>query len=277
MISINRIACRRVVSCQHSRVIPWIGTLSIVAVLLLSFGQAGFAQQIPPCGNGVVDPGEQCDLGPDLNGDCCSVACQFEQPDVSCTGNSQGGVCDQDGSDHCSGVSNECMDVFESAGTICREADGQCDVVELCDGAGGICPQDGFAPAETSCTGSSQGGLCDQDGGDHCSGVSNLCVDVFAPLETICRESNGQCDLAETCDGYQGTCPDDGWLENGMPCDDGLYCNTNEACSAGECGGGIPRDCSFLNNGFQIGACNETTDICEPLPQCIFSDSFESF
>jgi cysteine-rich repeat protein len=32
----------------------------------------------PLCGDGLVDPGEQCDDGNKLSGDCCSSTCQFE-------------------------------------------------------------------------------------------------------------------------------------------------------------------------------------------------------
>src|SRR5207244_7641728 len=31
------------------------------------------------CGNGVVEPGEQCDDGNTAGGDCCSSGCQFEE------------------------------------------------------------------------------------------------------------------------------------------------------------------------------------------------------
>lgn len=33
---------------------------------------------IPSCGNGVVDPGEECDDGNTLDGDCCSSTCEIE-------------------------------------------------------------------------------------------------------------------------------------------------------------------------------------------------------
>jgi cysteine-rich repeat protein len=44
------------------------------------------------CGNGVVEPGEQCDDGNTDNGDGCSSTCQLEQP-VSC--DDDGSSCDQ--------------------------------------------------------------------------------------------------------------------------------------------------------------------------------------
>jgi cysteine-rich repeat protein len=37
-----------------------------------------------PCGNGLLDPGEQCDDGNTAGGDCCSPACLHEAPGVPC-------------------------------------------------------------------------------------------------------------------------------------------------------------------------------------------------
>jgi len=38
-------------------------------------------QPAPPCGDGVVDPGQECDDGNAVDGDCCSAACQLIGPD----------------------------------------------------------------------------------------------------------------------------------------------------------------------------------------------------
>src|SRR5262249_4243022 len=37
------------------------------------------------CGNGVPDPGEQCDDGNGTDGDCCSSTCQFEAAGSPCS------------------------------------------------------------------------------------------------------------------------------------------------------------------------------------------------
>jgi cysteine-rich repeat protein len=34
------------------------------------------------CGNGVIEPGEQCDDGNTIGGDGCSSTCQWQQPPV---------------------------------------------------------------------------------------------------------------------------------------------------------------------------------------------------
>lgn len=66
-----------------------------------------------PCGNGTLDAGEQCDLGPG-NGSpssCCTATCQLR-----------------------------------ASAAVCRPAAGPCDVAEACTGAGAACPSDVVQP-----------------------------------------------------------------------------------------------------------------------------------
>ena len=52
----------------------------------------------------------------------------------------------------CGGCNEEADFCFVSeAGTVCREAVGECDVPETCDGSGVDCPEDAFAVAGTAC------------------------------------------------------------------------------------------------------------------------------
>lgn len=68
------------------------------------------------CGNGVVDPGEECGE-PQLGGDgACCERCRLVR-----------------------------------AGQTCRAASSACDVAEACTGASAACPDDGFAPPDTAC------------------------------------------------------------------------------------------------------------------------------
>src|SRR5207253_4758853 len=133
----------------------------------------------------------------------------FEPTTTHCTGGSQGGACDNDAADHCTGTSNVCVDVYQAATVTCRDSAGQCDVAERCTGTSGTCPADAFASSSTHCMGSSQSGACDDDSADHCTGTSNVCVDAYKAASVTCRESAGQCDVAESCTGTSGTCPGD--------------------------------------------------------------------
>lgn len=63
------------------------------------------------CGNGVLDPDEQCDDGNRAPGDCCGSDC-----------------------------------AFEPLGTTCRPVHASCDVAETCTGLSGVCPADAAMP-----------------------------------------------------------------------------------------------------------------------------------
>lgn len=68
----------------------------------------------PPCGDGLLDPGEDCDDGNNINGDCCSASCTAE-PD--------GGSCDDDNvctsGDQC--VSGACAGSPVANGSPCDD------------------------------------------------------------------------------------------------------------------------------------------------------------
>ncbi|XP_009326584.1 PREDICTED: disintegrin and metalloproteinase domain-containing protein 32-like, partial [Pygoscelis adeliae] len=80
------------------------------------------------CGNGVVEPGEQCDCGAAeacLKDKCCTKRCRFK-PGVKCSS----GLC-----------CKECQ--FKPKTSQCRPpADAQCDLPEFCNGSSTSCPPD---------------------------------------------------------------------------------------------------------------------------------------
>ncbi|XP_034837108.1 zinc metalloproteinase-disintegrin-like 4a [Maniola hyperantus] len=94
----------------------------------------------PTCGNGFVEPGEQCDCG--LSPDpACAVCCQ----PLTCALRSNA-TC----------ASGECCDTMtcqpKSAGTECRSAEGECDLPEFCTGHSEFCPKDVFMMDATPCS-----------------------------------------------------------------------------------------------------------------------------
>src|SRR5438034_3532779 len=60
------------------------------------------AQVVTNCGNGILEPGEQCDDGNVSDGDCCSSACRFEPAGTACA--DDGNLCT---ADQCDGAGEQ--------------------------------------------------------------------------------------------------------------------------------------------------------------------------
>ncbi|XP_054614983.1 disintegrin and metalloproteinase domain-containing protein 11-like isoform X2 [Dunckerocampus dactyliophorus] len=80
----------------------------------------------PECGNGFVEPGEECDCGSQVecarSGGACCKKCTLTH-DAMCSN----GLC-------CSGCK------YEQRGVVCREAVNDCDIPETCTGDSSQCP-----------------------------------------------------------------------------------------------------------------------------------------
>ncbi|XP_044269325.1 disintegrin and metalloproteinase domain-containing protein 12 [Tribolium madens] len=94
----------------------------------------------PVCGNGFVEPGEQCDCGLPEHCDntCCNATTCMLHPNASC-------------------ATGECCDLTtckpKSAGTLCRSADYECDLPEYCTGHSEYCPADIYKMDAEMCDG----------------------------------------------------------------------------------------------------------------------------
>ena len=191
------------------------------------------------CGNGVVDPAEECDDGAANGtlGSCCTSTCDFE-----------------------------------AGGTACRLAAGECDVAETCSGSDGKCPTDGVQVGGVGCT--DDGNACTDD---ICDGVGAACT--HPANWASCDDRDGcttdDACAAGVCMGGpppdcddRDVCTDDfcdretGCVHanNTAPCDDGDACTTGDACADGTCVGGTGPDCDDQN------LC--TDDSCDPEGGC---------
>ncbi|CAH0597666.1 unnamed protein product [Chrysodeixis includens] len=96
----------------------------------------------PTCGNGFVEPGEQCDCGSSADRSasscraCCDPATCMLRANATC---GAGMCCDL----------QTCRP--KSAGTVCRSADRECDLPEYCTGHSEFCPDDVFKMDTTPC------------------------------------------------------------------------------------------------------------------------------
>ncbi|XP_065371221.1 disintegrin and metalloproteinase domain-containing protein 9 [Calliphora vicina] len=92
----------------------------------------------PQCGNGFVEPGEQCDCGlPNYcENTCCDPYTCMLHTNASCA---TGECCDL----------NTCRP--KMAGTECRNAENECDLPEYCTGESEYCPRDVFKRDTEEC------------------------------------------------------------------------------------------------------------------------------
>jgi hypothetical protein len=186
--------------------------------------------RVPGCGDGIVDPGEECDDGNVLGGDCCSASCQFEPVDSPCP---DGMYCN--GEETCDGAGT-CQ-----AGTP----------VDCSDGVG--CTVDSCNEATDSCDNTPDDGICDSglfcDGTEVCDSVN----DCQAGTPEGCDDGVGCTD--DSCDEDNDVCVND---PNDVNCtDDGLFCTGDAFCDA-------VMDCSVTGDPCDAGTvCNDETDTCD--------------
>jgi cysteine-rich repeat protein len=133
---------------------------------------------VSPCGNGGIDPGEECDDGNLAPGDCCSRACRAEPAGAACA--DEGNRCTDD---TCDG-GGACIHPPNSApcDTVCAPG-GTCTA--------GTCVSSAPAPSGTPCE--SDGNECTREA---CDGASTC-----ASLGAI------ECDTCRTCLRGQGCIP----------------------------------------------------------------------
>jgi len=191
------------------------------------------------CGNGIVDPGEACDDGNQLNGDCCSSTCQLDSAGQPCTPDPS--VCTDDvcdGAGVCTHPFNTdpCDDGFD------------CTVGDTC--SGGTCISGSNAAAGTPCNDDDD--LCTIDSCD-ANGVCQpgpplTCAPCFTCFASAgCFPSFDPCDDSNACT-HDDNCDENGAClgipeTDGTACSDGDACTSNDTCQSGSCSPGPATVC----------------------------------
>jgi len=193
---------------------------------------------------------------------------------ASCTnGTAQpASVCDGDGA--CTKPSTISCDPYPCAGTECAggcSASSPCAPDSYC--YAGKCKQkldDGIACADgTQCkNGFCTGGVCCNVA---CTGDCQSCTIAGAmgictnkPATTVCRDSKGDCDPAETCTGTSGTCPADALRDASFVCRPVAgVCDQPETCT------GSSPTCP-ATNVFKSASttCRAAADLCDEAETC---------
>jgi hypothetical protein len=283
------------------------------------------------CGNGVVEPGEQCDSGAQngVPSTCCRSDCTFRDVDLFCRAAT--GPCDS--VDLCNG-SGECIDRKQPAGNPCPD-DGDACTTDLCNASGqclhaldsALCParlcgNERLDPGEDCDVGSANGAsdscctadcklriggdICrpagdDCDPADVCDGQTTNCAVHYRPENNPCADegdfctqdrcdANGQCthtlrpelcpnlfcgngrldggeecDLGDLLNGQPTSCcaADCKRRPDNSPCNDGVFCNLGDHCTAGACAGTAGNPCSAQGS---CAVCDEGRDLCDTSP-----------
>ncbi|MCG8670523.1 MAG: DUF4215 domain-containing protein, partial [Pseudomonadales bacterium] len=185
---------------------------------------------LPVCGDGIVQPSEDCDDSNTEDGDCCSMSCEYESNGSLCD---DGDVCTDDtcdGAGTCNGTNNSapCDDgnfcngadtcsggtCSSHAGDPCAGPDGDGDCAESCDEGSDTCTA--ADPDASAC-----------DDGDFCNGTetcsSGVCTNSTGDP---CAGPDGDNNCAESCDEGADACTADD--PNGSACDDGLFCTATD-------------------------------------------------
>jgi hypothetical protein len=181
----------------------------LLASTCLNNGARGAWQQTR-CGDGRVDPSEQCDPGLGTDS-CCTATCQLA---AGCSCANSAGCC----------AGGRVAD----AGVTCRSARNGCDLAELCDGLSGTCPADSYAAPGVAC---GDGGTCYQG---ECASRDALCQSLYPgqavgactmPVSTSCAATGLSCNFGTACFSYPDAVPD------GYGCGAGNQC-LNASCVA---------------------------------------------
>ncbi|RJO68998.1 MAG: hypothetical protein C4523_06475 [Myxococcales bacterium] len=150
----------------------------------------------------------------------------------------EGTVCreavgDCDLAELCDGENQNCTeDGVMSSATLCRDSAGDCDLAEYCDGADKECPNNRYMSENELCRDAD--GPCDI--GEFCTGDSPNCPpDRLLQATILCRLYHGACDAVEYCDGLSKLCPEDFPDADGSICDDGNVCTVGDYCAEGRC------------------------------------------
>ena len=193
----------------------------------------------PSCGDGILDAGEACDDGNNLDGDCCSSFCEIGAANAPCD---DGRFCTT--SDVCDAQAR-CI----GSGTPCGAPDGDINCLEACNEDTDACdaPDPDASPCDDGvfCNGSDlcAAGLCGVHAGSPCSGPDQ---------DANCRESCNE--ASRTCDA-----PD----PFGVACDDARFCTVGETCDAtGTCVGGVSPCPGADNDADCTESCDELADAC---------------
>ncbi|KAI9285754.1 Metallo-peptidase family M12-domain-containing protein [Umbelopsis sp. AD052] len=210
-----------------------------VADICSSLPNIGYCLQVPGtkkvesfamCGNGILEPGEECDPGGVDDACCFGATCKLKP----------GAVCDDYNQACCKNCS------LSASGTLCRAPISTCDLPEYCNGTSTACPTDIHLDDGTSCA----------NGTMKCA--SGMCTSRSAQ----CALRGARLNITEECsfqqDSCQISCADPSDPHNCLALSgmflDGTDCGLAGRCLKGQCKstGALNTAKAWINQNKQI-------------------------
>ncbi len=206
-----------------------------------------------------VPENSSCDDKNPCTKDICDpqVGCRHEPVEVGTVCREAAGDCDV--AEMCDGTGAPCpQDSFKPVDAVCRPAAGECDKAETCTGSSPLCPADAVKPAETSC--GDDGNVCTRD---ICDGSSVSCTHPAGNGGTVCRQASDLCDQNALCTGTSSVCPSNPFKPASVVCR-GAHgvCDTPESCTGSSAA--CPAD-AFLPNTV---TCRPSAGVCDTPESC---------
>ncbi|CAO3589537.1 unnamed protein product [Absidia cylindrospora] len=165
------------------------------------------------CGNGILEPGEQCDPGHTDSPCCFAKNCTLKA----------GATCDDYSSQCCLNCNTAPKD------TVCRPAVSECDTEEVCTGLTSQCPPDIYDPDGTSCA----------------NGTMQCASGVCTSRDEQCTARGLRLNISKQCpfqeDSCNISCADPSDTQNCLVLSgmflDGTECGLAGFCRSGKCVG----------------------------------------
>jgi cysteine-rich repeat protein/probable HAF family extracellular repeat protein len=218
-------------------------------------GAHGHAVRLDPfdpalCGNGTVDPGEDCDDGNTTNGDGCDTTCLVE-PTCGDGIRQRGEECDDGNMDDGDGCDHNCT--FTGCGNGIVTLGEQCDdgAQASGDGCSAACLLEecgnGFRDFNEQCD---DGNLVDGDGCDH-NCTPTACGNGVVTAGEACDDGN-----MTAGDGCSPSCAvercGNAFVDGGEECDDGNGVSGDGCdadCTVSACGNGVVAGAEECDDG----------------------------
>ncbi|MHC4838436.1 MAG: hypothetical protein ACYTF3_09685 [Planctomycetota bacterium] len=182
----------------------------------------------------------------DLDGACSLGVCTEETGECRAVPRSDGTPCAAD--DRCVPEGATCQaGACVGEGVDCGDLDGTCRVGR-CDPETGGCAVEALTGGEA----------CDD--GDPCTTNDRCGADGCTGTPRDCAALDGPCTVGR-CDPDAGGCVAES-RPNGVVCDDGDACTTDDRCNEGACGG-QPVRCEPADDACTVVACNPESGQCE--------------